>query len=193
VADIEAGDKVRTSEGFKRVVYIHHGGPCPDAIQVSYQAEDGQCGRIGLTRAHLIYTAREVLVQAGDLKVGDPIEVRGLKATVTGLTPISCNVRSLITTNGELWVDAVRVSSYAYDEKLHRFTASVSWLSHVSPKIPDQICGKLSPAFVKWVLPFVARDFRRMKKQVQMARRAQQKEPLPWHQQRFTSLVHVSA
>jgi hypothetical protein len=148
VAEVKPGDYVQTSNGFRRVVLLHE-EVLANIIRVTFCCQDGQCGIIGLTPDHLIYTTGDQLQKSSELEVGCSIQARGGTAIVTALSTAQCPVRCIRTTSGELLVDGVRISSYALSCKFHYLTRSVAWMSYVSPTLPDRVFGAAAPGFVK--------------------------------------------
>ena len=62
-------------------------------------------------------------------------------------------VRSIVTMNGELLVDDIRVSSYAGNEAmgvlLHQMVAPIRMVSRISPALGSKICMQLTPMIKK--------------------------------------------
>lgn len=115
-------------------------------IQVNHER-----GSISLTPNHLVFIHGNVEpVLACKLKIGDMVEVMNYDhgahdqdstrdySKILTIEHGFDNVRSIITQNGELIVDNVRVSSYAYSQKLHYFTYFLE-LQKIFPKLPNYV------------------------------------------------------
>jgi len=201
VAEVQPGDYVRTSTGFHRVVYIHPGGHSDSVVDVEFETADGRRGSVGLTPQHLIYTTGDEVKKAEDLQVGDALQVQGGPAMVVALTSGAGPVRSLITETGDVLVNGVRVSSYAFDERLHHLTQSVAWLGRVDGRLPARVCQAGSPLVMRWVLPLLSEDVHEAKKAAKAAyKEAKRSQPpskgavhLVTTLQRVSSALNVSA
>jgi len=153
VGDINVGDMVLTTTGYQKVVSVY----LPETSSGIYpilRFETSLGFELGLTSQHLMYDASGKLKSAGRFKKNDVIQTNKGMDTIIRIKKDYAKVRSIVTMNGELFVDNIRVSSYSGNEEiamvLHRLAAPIRLMSHGSPKLANKLANFAAPFLKAW-------------------------------------------
>eukprot|EP01084_Bolivina_argentea_P257613 434056_1 len=155
-AQVNIGDKVLTNAGFQKVIHIHLGSIRLCEI---LKLETSTGCVLGVSQHHLVYVTGGKMKPAFDLKVNDLVETVDGLSEIVSITKDYADVRSIITMNGELIVDNIRVSSYAGTESmgklLHQITAPIRFIASFNQKLASDISQKCTPMIQKFMINYL--------------------------------------
>mmetsp|Transcript_22799 Transcript_22799/g.28045 ORF Transcript_22799/g.28045 Transcript_22799/m.28045 type:complete len:224 (+) Transcript_22799:129-800(+) len=116
VKDINIGDMVLTSKGFKKVIYIHAPNSNIKLPVLTIMCHNNVT--LSLTPTHLLYNNNNELMEAKNAKIGDELTTLHGKAKIKSINETFKSCRSIVTSNGELIVNDIKVSSFAGTKEL---------------------------------------------------------------------------
>eukprot|EP01083_Nonionella_stella_P260947 889151_1 len=129
-ADVSVGDLVKTlTDDFQKIYYIYvpyDSDGAAEVILLSFKSNE-LSGVIGLTPTHLLYDGDANLRRAKHFKINDSIQTSAGKGIITQIAMEETKfVRSIVTLNGEVLLNGVRVSSYSGDPQFSKFLHKLS-------------------------------------------------------------------
>eukprot|EP00484_Ammonia_sp_Unknown_P000899 CAMPEP_0197021832 /NCGR_PEP_ID=MMETSP1384-20130603/2729_1 /TAXON_ID=29189 /ORGANISM="Ammonia sp." /LENGTH=219 /DNA_ID=CAMNT_0042449743 /DNA_START=78 /DNA_END=737 /DNA_ORIENTATION=+ len=157
--EVSVGDEVLTSGGFQTVIHVHLSS---GAVTEVLKLETSSGSVLGVTQYHLVYDGEGRMKPAGKIRVGEYVQTRAGSCKIAKISKASTTVRSIITMNGELIVDDVRVSSYAGSEALgkalHVITAPIRCIASFDTKVASTLSKKCTPTIQRLIARYLSRS-----------------------------------
>merc|ERR1711933_313720 len=157
VDKIKAGDVVLTCGGFEKVLFVYLPKDA-DALSEILKIELSNGAILGITESHLMFDKDANMRAANTFKVGEYVQTVDGNAKIAQIAKSHSKIRSIVTMNGELVVDSIRVSSYSGSasraKALHQLVTPARLISGFDGDLASKIC-QISVPVVKYLMKYL--------------------------------------